>query len=80
MQEPYKTTMRIFCLENQNILNHVTLIFFSKLFLARVHCSPRRHAKLLGVKKYVLEAYCKMEKHPCFTVHLLINNLIIYIT
>lgn len=54
--------------------------FLSKLFLARVNYSPKGHAKLLGVKNYVLEAYCKMEKCPCFTVRLLIINLIIYIT
>lgn len=79
MQVAYNTAMRIFCLENQNILNHVALIF-SRLFLARVKYNPKGHAKLLAVKNDVLEAYCKKEKKNSFTVHLLINNLIIYVT
>lgn len=32
MQVAYKTTMRIFWLENQNKLNHAALLFLSKLF------------------------------------------------
>ena len=61
MQVVYNTTMSIFCLENENILDHVALIF-SRLILAKANYNPKGHAKFLAVKNDVLEAYCKKEK------------------